>query len=196
MCTLRNRYITHHHHLLTSISIQLFILQYCTVYICCNKEWVVMLVFSSNYWQLMSQRAAGKLMTNAHWIRNFIRSHPEYRQLVVSVYSIVLIMLYTVLWCRMDSRVPEGAVYDLILAINAIQTGQCSDPTLFVKAERVTRTADYPNTSDSESDQYSTLCYYIHPADNNDNICVVCQTEIDYLDRNKLFPFQIFIFSF
>ena len=37
-------------------------------------------------------------------------------------------MLYTVLWCRMDSRVPEGAVYDLILAINAIQTGQCSDP--------------------------------------------------------------------
>ena len=30
MCTLRNRYITHHHHLLTSISIQLFILQYCT----------------------------------------------------------------------------------------------------------------------------------------------------------------------
>jgi hypothetical protein len=36
-------------------------------------------VVGSNYWQLLSHRAAGKVMTNAHWIRQFIRTHPEYR---------------------------------------------------------------------------------------------------------------------
>jgi hypothetical protein len=38
-----------------------------------------MSVFPSNYWQLLSHRAAGKVMTNAHWTRQFIRTHPEYR---------------------------------------------------------------------------------------------------------------------
>jgi hypothetical protein len=38
-----------------------------------------MSVYPSNYWQLLSHRAAGKVMTNAHWTRQFIRTHPEYR---------------------------------------------------------------------------------------------------------------------
>jgi hypothetical protein len=49
---------------------------------------------------------------------------------------------------RFDSKVPDGTVYDLVLAINAIQTGESSDPRLFVKANRVTKTADYPLISD------------------------------------------------
>jgi hypothetical protein len=37
-----------------------------------------------------------------------------------------------------------------VLAIRDLQTGNCSDPDLFVKAERVTRTAEFC-TSDSDS---------------------------------------------
>jgi len=33
----------------------------------------------SNYWQLLSQRASGKLHTNAHWMRKFIREHASYK---------------------------------------------------------------------------------------------------------------------
>jgi len=33
----------------------------------------------SNYWQLLSQRASGKLKTNARWIRDYISKHPSYR---------------------------------------------------------------------------------------------------------------------
>ena len=30
------------------------------------------------YLKLISERASGKAMTTAHWIRNFVTSHPEY----------------------------------------------------------------------------------------------------------------------
>lgn len=84
----------------------------------------------SNYWQLLSQRASGRLMTNARWIRQFIRAHPEYRK---------------------DSRVPEGTLYDLMVAIDQIQRGERKEPALFVRAEKVSRTADIAATSSSSS---------------------------------------------
>eukprot|EP00088_Acartia_fossae_P005017 TRINITY_DN12194_c0_g1_i2.p1 TRINITY_DN12194_c0_g1~~TRINITY_DN12194_c0_g1_i2.p1 ORF type:complete len:647 (-),score=161.02 TRINITY_DN12194_c0_g1_i2:122-2062(-) len=75
----------------------------------------------SNYWRLLSQRASGKLETNAHWIREFIRKHPEYKG---------------------DSVVPDGAVYDLMVAIDQIQKGTRKEPKLFANAERKTKTKE------------------------------------------------------
>jgi len=75
----------------------------------------------SNYWQLLSQRASGKLHTNAHWMRKFLRSHPSYRN---------------------DSVVPDEAVYDLMVAIDEIQRGVRKEPSLFVKAEKNSKSAE------------------------------------------------------
>merc|ERR1711962_1888845 len=75
----------------------------------------------SNYWQLLSQRASGKLHTNAHWMRKFIREHPSYKH---------------------DSRVPEDANYDLMVAIDQIQRGVRKEPSLFVKAEKKSKSAE------------------------------------------------------
>jgi len=75
----------------------------------------------SNYWQLLSQRASGKLKTNAQWIRDFLRSHSTYKH---------------------DSKVSEEAVYDLLVAIDQIQKGQRKEPSLFVKAEKKSKSAD------------------------------------------------------
>lgn len=75
----------------------------------------------SNYWQLLSQRASGKLHTNAHWMRKFIREHASYRG---------------------DSLVPEEANYDLMVAINQIQSGTRKEPSLFVKAEKKSKTTE------------------------------------------------------
>jgi len=75
----------------------------------------------SNYWQLLSQRASGKLHTNAHWMRKFIREHPSYKH---------------------DSRVPDDANYDLMVAIDQIQRGVRKEPSLFVKAEKKSKSAE------------------------------------------------------
>ena len=69
----------------------------------------------SNYWTLLSQRASGKLKTNAKWMRDFLTSHPSYKQ---------------------DSHVSEEAVYDLMVAIDQIQKGVRKEPTLFDKAKK------------------------------------------------------------
>merc|ERR1719410_2706259 len=75
----------------------------------------------SNYWQLLSQRASGKLKTNARWIRDFLQGHSSYHQ---------------------DSKVSEEAVYDLLVAIDQIQKGARKDPSLFVKAEKKSKSAE------------------------------------------------------
>jgi len=75
----------------------------------------------SNYWKLLSQRASGKLHTNAHWMREFIRSHSSYKQ---------------------DSKVTEEATYDLMVAIDQIQRGARKEPSLFVKAEKKSKSAE------------------------------------------------------
>ena len=75
----------------------------------------------SNYWQLLSQRASGKLKTNARWIRDFLRSHSSYKQ---------------------DSVVSEEAVYDLMVAIDQIQKGERKEPSLFVKAEKKSKSTE------------------------------------------------------
>ena len=75
----------------------------------------------SNYWQLLAQRASGKLKTNARWIRDFLRSHDSYDQ---------------------DSRVTEEAVYDLLVAIDQIQRGVRKEPSLFVKAEKKSKSTE------------------------------------------------------
>lgn len=75
----------------------------------------------SNYWKLLSQRASGKLHTNAHWMREFIRSHSSYKQ---------------------DSKVTEEATYDLMVAIDQIQRGVRKEPSLFVKAEKKSKSAE------------------------------------------------------
>ena len=56
---------------------------------------------------------------------------------------------------RFDSRVPEGTAYDLMMAINAIQEGDATDPDLFVRAERLTKTQDFSSESDTDTDTSS-----------------------------------------
>ena len=74
----------------------------------------------SKYWTLLSQRASGKLKTNAKWMRDFLTSHSSYKQ---------------------DSLVSEEAVYDLMVAIDQIQKGVRKEPTLFAKAEKTSKSA-------------------------------------------------------
>lgn len=69
----------------------------------------------SNYWTLLSQRASGKLKTNAKWMRDFLMSHPSYKH---------------------DSVVSEDAVYDLMVAIDQIQKGVRKEPSLFDKGKK------------------------------------------------------------
>lgn len=73
----------------------------------------------SNYWRLLSQRASGKLNTNARWIREFIRAHPDYKG---------------------DSKIPESTVYDLMVLVDKIQKEEVKEPRLFVRAEMKTKT--------------------------------------------------------
>ncbi|XP_068244548.1 glutamate--cysteine ligase catalytic subunit [Palaemon carinicauda] len=55
------------------------------------------------YLNFISARAAGTAMTTAAWIRNFVTTHPEYRQ---------------------DSVVSDGISYDLIIASSEISQGK------------------------------------------------------------------------
>ncbi|KAJ1651488.1 glutamate--cysteine ligase [Dispira simplex] len=55
------------------------------------------------YLDLVSRRANGTLLTNAQWIRQFVRRHPEYRQ---------------------DSVVTERINYDLLKTVHDITDGK------------------------------------------------------------------------
>jgi len=54
------------------------------------------------YMDFIALRAAGKIQTNAQFIRNFIRTHPSYRK---------------------DSRVPADAAYDMVMKAKRIGEG-------------------------------------------------------------------------
>ena len=62
----------------------------------------------NEYLSLFEQRANGKLMTPAYWIRNFIRQHPRYEH---------------------DSKVSDEIAYDLLWNIYQISSGEkyCAD---------------------------------------------------------------------
>ncbi|KAL1919721.1 uncharacterized protein VTP21DRAFT_1652 [Calcarisporiella thermophila] len=64
----------------------------------------------SKYLNLVSRRASGELVTNATWIRQFVRSHPAYKG---------------------DSVVSEEINYDLCIALDEIQRGVRPAPELF-----------------------------------------------------------------
>ena len=61
------------------------------------------------YLNFLSDRGCGRLKTNAAWIRDFVRGHPDYKQ---------------------DSRVPNSTAYDLIVACTEIGQGQRHEPSL------------------------------------------------------------------
>mmetsp|Transcript_55041 Transcript_55041/g.141702 ORF Transcript_55041/g.141702 Transcript_55041/m.141702 type:complete len:552 (+) Transcript_55041:3-1658(+) len=77
------------------------------------------------YLDFISRRASGELQTPATWIRNFVRTHPEYKQ---------------------DSVVSEGIAYDLMTAVNEIGLGQRPCPELLgsVTVEKIQPEAAYP----------------------------------------------------
>lgn len=64
----------------------------------------------NRYLELVSRRASGALMTNAAWIRNFVKEHPLYKR---------------------DSVVSEEINYDLMKAIDKISSGQQKCPELW-----------------------------------------------------------------
>ncbi|CAG8507018.1 12388_t:CDS:10, partial [Dentiscutata heterogama] len=61
------------------------------------------------YLEFISMRASGKIQTAATWIRNFVRSHPNYNH---------------------DSIVSQEINYDLIKMVEGIQKGQVKAPEL------------------------------------------------------------------
>ena len=70
------------------------------------------------YLNLLSDRGCGKLKTNAAWIRDFVRNHPDY---------------------KFDSRVPHSTAYDLILACKDIGEGKRHESSLIGDDVRVPR---------------------------------------------------------
>ncbi|KAE8205174.1 hypothetical protein CF328_g648 [Tilletia controversa] len=71
------------------------------------------------YLDLLSARANGSLITTATWIRDYVRSHPEY---------------------KFDSVVSQGINYDMILELDKIERGEVEAPTflpgLYAKRRR------------------------------------------------------------
>jgi len=64
------------------------------------------------YLKLISNRAAGKLMTGAAWIRKFVENHPDY---------------------QFDSIITQSITYDLVNSILGLQTGETVAPELLGK---------------------------------------------------------------
>ncbi|KAJ1985777.1 glutamate--cysteine ligase [Dimargaris cristalligena] len=64
----------------------------------------------NQYLNLVSKRANGELMTNATWIRQFVRNHPSYKQ---------------------DSVISPEINYDLLTTIRRITAGELQPPELF-----------------------------------------------------------------
>ncbi|KAJ2629170.1 glutamate--cysteine ligase [Coemansia sp. RSA 1287] len=58
---------------------------------------------------LVKRRASGKLCTLATWMRNFVRTHPEYQN---------------------DSVVSQSINYDMLRAMNDIEEGRVAAPEL------------------------------------------------------------------
>ncbi|CAG2069276.1 unnamed protein product, partial [Timema podura] len=61
------------------------------------------------YLKLIQRRAAGDLHTTASWIRDFVQTHPDYKQ---------------------DSVVSDLINYDLLSRIHGVQSGDVSCPEL------------------------------------------------------------------
>ena len=61
------------------------------------------------YLDFICDRASGKLLTTAGWIRQFVKAHPDYRG---------------------DSRVSQPVAYDLLMACRDIGEGKRHEPTL------------------------------------------------------------------
>lgn len=78
------------------------------------------------YLTLIEKRAAGELMTTAHWIRKFVTSHSEYKQ---------------------DSVITDSINYDLIMAMNKVQHDYWSCPELLG-----TPYHEYPSTPSISSE--------------------------------------------
>ncbi|CAG8601079.1 27302_t:CDS:10 [Gigaspora margarita] len=66
------------------------------------------------YLEFIGMRASGKIQTTATWIRNFVRSHPNYNR---------------------DSIVSQEINYDLIKMVEGIQKGQINSPELLSLAQ-------------------------------------------------------------
>ena len=63
----------------------------------------------SKYLELVKLRASGELMTTATWIRQFVQSHPDYKQ---------------------DSVVSQRINYDLAVAAHKLTSGELHVPEL------------------------------------------------------------------
>ncbi|XP_041973973.1 glutamate--cysteine ligase catalytic subunit [Aricia agestis] len=75
------------------------------------------------YLKLITRRAAGDLNTMATWMRDFVTSHPDYKQ---------------------DSVVTEKINYDLLKTAHGIQTGSIPAPTLLGSGTRSKTNEDIP----------------------------------------------------
>jgi len=76
------------------------------------------------YLSLISKRASGKCKTTAAWMRDYIRSHPDYKQ---------------------DSNVSEDIMYDLTVRCDEISRGKVQCPELFGTPKTKSMNVTLPN---------------------------------------------------
>jgi glutamate--cysteine ligase catalytic subunit len=92
----------------------------------------------SQYLYLIERRAKGELLTPATWMRNFVRSHPSYKN---------------------DSVVSDDIAYDLMVACKDIGEGTRLEPTLLgdLTFEQITQEGAYDVKLDSQRIPTDTL---------------------------------------
>jgi hypothetical protein len=87
------------------------------------------------YLTFLCERASGKLMTNAAWIRQYIQTHPDYCQ---------------------DSRIPHTTAYDLLIACKEIGEGLRHEPRLIGEDNRIPVIRPGMNPFQSSKNQHTT----------------------------------------
>ncbi|XP_077989695.1 glutamate--cysteine ligase catalytic subunit-like [Glandiceps talaboti] len=87
----------------------------------------------SQYLELIEKRAAGKLLTVAKWMREFVSNHPDYKQ---------------------DSVVSEQINYDLLLTCDKITKGELAAPELLFQPVAKSR-EDLPPIIKKIDDKYN-----------------------------------------
>mmetsp|Transcript_16985 Transcript_16985/g.22156 ORF Transcript_16985/g.22156 Transcript_16985/m.22156 type:complete len:310 (+) Transcript_16985:655-1584(+) len=109
-------------------------------YIQCDKSTKAKL---TSYLELIEKRASGELVTPATWMRNFVRSHPSYKE---------------------DSVVSDEIAYDLMIACKEIGEGQRHVPELLgnVRIDPITPEGAYDAKLGSRRAQNEQVLDLLH----------------------------------
>ena len=93
------------------------------------------------YLRLIQKRANGELMTAAHWIREFVTTHPDYKYKSDSLFVLFTSLIVRIVGFlnRGDSVVSDKINYDLLIKMENIQSGTSECPSLLDHSRTKTR---------------------------------------------------------